>query len=84
MNILQFFSVTSYRCKENKSSVCVITWTFFGTSVVMRSEYESMKSVKMVNIDSSIKDNVDDDEVKRWRRSLIRISILDYSVRVYT
>ena len=65
MNILQFLSATSYRCKENKSSVCAIAWTFFGTSVAMRSEYESMKLVKMVNIDSSIKDDVDDDEVKR-------------------
>ena len=41
----------------------------------MRSEYEYIKAVKITTIDSLIKDDVDDNEVKRWKRILMRISI---------
>ena len=77
INFSQFVSETSFRCKENENSVCAIIWTFFGTFDAIRREYESIKSVKMVIIDSLIKDDANDDKVKRWRRSLIRISILE-------
>ena len=61
MNFSQFVSTTSSRCKENENSVCAIIWTFLGKFDTMRSEYKSIKSVKMVTIDSLIKDDADDD-----------------------
>ena len=74
-NFSHFFSVISSRYKENKNSVYVIIWAFFGTFDVMRSEYEYIKAVKITTIDSLIKDDVDDDEVKRWKWILMQISI---------
>ena len=58
-------TTTSSCCKENDNSVYTIIWTFFGAFDAIRSEYESIKSVKMVTIDYLIKDDADDDEVKR-------------------
>ena len=75
-NFSQFLSATSSRCRETENSVCATIWTFFGTFNAMRSECESVKSVKTATIESLIKHDVDDGKVKRWRRSLTRISIL--------
>ena len=75
-NFSQSLSATSSRCKENENSVCTFIWKFFGTFDVMISEYESIKSVKITTIDSLIKDDVDGDEVKKWRISLMQIFIL--------